>query len=68
MFGGAIDGCCEVGILARNAGDMDDVLGTNAVTMLEEIRNRQLRRADWMGDIDINEGVSTTPRQILALL
>lgn len=54
MFGGAVDWRGKVGILACDAGNVDNVLRATALAMLEEIRNRQLGSADRVSDININ--------------
>lgn len=66
MFRGAVNRSCEVRILACNAGDMDDMLRAAAGTVVLEMGNCQLCRADRVGDVDIDQSVSATRGRVPA--
>ena len=54
MFRSAVDRGREVGILARNTGNMDNMLRSAAGAVFQEMRDSQLCRADRVGDVNIN--------------
>lgn len=66
VFRGAVNRSCKVCILACNAGNMDDVLRATAGTIVQEMSNRQLCRADRVGDVDIDQSVSAARGRVLA--
>lgn len=67
VFRGAVNWSCEIRILSCNAGDMNDMLWASAGTIVQEMSNRQLRSADRVGDVDIDQSVSATRSRVLAL-
>lgn len=66
VFRGAVNRSCEDRILACNAGDMDDMLRATAGTVVQEMSNCELCRADRVGDVDIDQSVSTPRGRVLA--
>lgn len=65
VFRGAVNRGCEIRILACNAGNMDDMLRATAGTIVQEMSNRQLCRADRVGDVDIDQSVSAARGRVL---
>lgn len=55
MFGGYVDGGGEEGRLACDAGDVGDAAWLLAC---EEVRDCELGYADWVCDVDVDEGVA----------
>lgn len=54
MFRSAVDRSREIGILARNTGNMDNMLRSAAGAIVQEVRDSQLCRADRVGDVNID--------------
>lgn len=66
VFRGAVNRSCEIRVLTCNAGYMDDMLRAAAGTVVQEMSNRQLRRADRVGDVDIDQSISAARCRVLA--
>lgn len=60
MFGRNINRCCESGILACNAGNMNNMLWLLVLPVAEEMRNSQLCGANWMRKVYVNQGIPAT--------
>ena len=62
MFCGIVDCARERGRLACYAGDVDDRFGGGTFVVLvfgrEEVRDGELTCADWMGEVDVEDGVA----------
>lgn len=58
MFRSAINRGREIGILACNTGNMDDMLRSATGAVVQEVRDSQLRRADRVSDVNIDQRIS----------
>lgn len=58
VFGGNVNRGGKCGVLTGDTGDMDNMLGLLAGSMTEEMRNGQLGGPDWVGQVDVYQGVS----------
>lgn len=66
MFRSGIHRSREGCILARHTGDVEDMSGFLAVTEAQKVGNSQLGDTDGVSNIDIDQGITTLTRRILA--
>lgn len=66
MLGGRIHRSCERCILPGNTGDVEDVLGLFVIAEAEEVRDCELGGADWVGDIDVDQAVTASGKNVFA--
>lgn len=67
VFRGAVNRVGEISILGCNTGDMKDMLRATAGTVVQEMSNCQLGRADRVGEVDIDYSVSPASGRVLAV-
>lgn len=66
VLGGRIHRSCERCILPGNTGDVEDVLGLFVIAEAEEVRDCELGGADWVGDIDVDQAVTASGKNVFA--